>query len=418
MTRRVKLKEVCREITVGHVGPMADQYVENGIPFLRSQNVMPFRLDGSNLKYISDSFHQRLKKSALGPGDVVVVRTGYPGTACVIPDRLLVANCADLVVIRPSSEINGHFLSCIFNSAWGKSAVAGSLVGVAQQHFNIGVAKEMLINLPPIEVQQRIASILSAYDDLIENNTRRIKILEEMAQRIYREWFVHFRFPGHENVRMVESELGPIPEGWASGVLRDVCESVDYGYTTSAIKEAVGPKFLRITDIVPQTIDWRDVPHCKAPEKNADRYRLREGDIVVARTGATTGYAKRLNKHHPLAIFASYLVRLRIKPQFSNCLYGVLAQSDDYKNFIKANWSGAAQPQANAQVLTSIPIVIPPPQLHQTFSALAEPILDMSENLQIRNANLRATRDLLLPKLISGEISVEALEPELVAPTS
>src|SRR5437879_2973589 len=123
----------------------------------------------------------------------------------MIPNRLPVANCADLVVIRPSDQIDCPYLCCIFNSAWGRSTVSGSLVGVAQQHFNVGVAKEMEITLPPIEIQRRVASILSAYDDLIENNTRRIGSLEEMVQMLYREWFVNFRFPGHENVRMVDS---------------------------------------------------------------------------------------------------------------------------------------------------------------------------------------------------------------------
>jgi restriction endonuclease S subunit len=157
---------------------------------------------------------RRLKKSALSPGDVVVVRTGYPGTACVIPERLRVANGTDLVIIRPLQDIDSHYLCCFFNSTWGRGTVAGSLVGVAQQHFNIGSAKEMQITLPSKAFQSRIASILSAYDDLIENNTRRIKILEEMAQALYREWFVHFRFPGHEKVTMVPSPLGPIPPAW------------------------------------------------------------------------------------------------------------------------------------------------------------------------------------------------------------
>ena len=229
---------------------------------------------------------------------------------------------------------------------------------------------------------------------------------------IYREWFVNFRFPGHEKVPIVESVLGPIPEGWQTGILRDVCDSMDYGYTASASVEPIGPKFLRITDIVPSVIDWHSVPHCASPEKNADKYALRVGDIVVARTGATTGYAKRLNKKHPAAIFASYLVRLRIKPNFSNHLFGVLVESDEYKRFIQGNWSGAAQPQANAQVLTSIPILIAPEPLHRQFSALAEPLLDLKETLQFKNLNLRTTRDFLLPKLISGEIPVEAAEKQ------
>ena len=209
--QKIKLKELCLKITVGHVGSMANEYVEEGIPFLRSQNILPFSVDLESVKYITSEFHQKLKKSALFPGDVAVVRTGYPGTACVIPDTLPVSNCADLVIIKTSPRLDSYYLSCLFNSTWGKGSVAGNLVGVAQQHFNVSAAKEMLIPFPPLSTQQKIASILSAYDDLIENNTRRIKILESMAQTLYQEWFVKFRFPGHKQVKMVESELGLIP---------------------------------------------------------------------------------------------------------------------------------------------------------------------------------------------------------------
>jgi type I restriction enzyme S subunit len=108
-------------------------------------------------------------------------------------------------------------------------------------------------------------------------------------------------------------------------------------------------------------------------------------------------------------------VRLRVKPEHSNHMIGLLVESDDYKRFIKANLGGAAQPQANAQVLTSIPIAIPPPQVQSKFSEVLKPFLDQKEILQIKNANLRQTRDLLLPKLISGEIDVEQFEAEAVA---
>src|SRR5437899_6151093 len=120
--------------------------------------------------------------------------------------------------------------------------------------------------------------------------------------------------------------MGPIPKGWRAGLVRDTCESIDYGYTASAVDEPIGPKFLRITDIVPDTIDWASVPYCPLPERNPRKYGLWEGDIVVARTGATTGYAKRLNKRHPESIFASYLVRLRLKPEHSNSMVGLLLE--------------------------------------------------------------------------------------------
>src|SRR5438876_414062 len=154
--KSIKLKELCREITVGFVGPMATEYTESGIPFLRSQNILPFRLELSSIKFISPEFHKKLNKSALHPGDVVVVRTGYPGTACVIPSKLPVSNCADLVIFRPSSQLDPYYLAFIFNSTLGRSHVAGNLVGVAQQHFNVSVAKEMVVNIPPLHTQRKI----------------------------------------------------------------------------------------------------------------------------------------------------------------------------------------------------------------------------------------------------------------------
>ncbi len=191
--RKIKLKEVCERITVGHVGPMADKYTSEGVPFLHSQNITPFQLNLDDIKFIPQEFHQKLSKSALRAGDVAVVRTGYPGTACVIPDSFKELNCADLVVITPAKDLNPSYLAAIFNSAWGMASVAGNLVGVAQQHFNIGAARELEVQLPPRKAQDRIAGILSAYDELMENSQRRIQILEAIARALYREWFVHFR---------------------------------------------------------------------------------------------------------------------------------------------------------------------------------------------------------------------------------
>jgi type I restriction enzyme S subunit len=394
--------------------PIADQrYFEGGdIPWIKIADATKsgkyLYKTKEHVNEFGASFSRRL-----AIGSLIVAASGTLGYT----QMLGVSGCVHdgWLYLTDFRGVDKHYLYYFFQ--WKKEHFYNSAYGAAIQNINTEILRETEIALPPLPVQERIASILSAYDDLIENNTRRIKILEEMAQMLYREWFVNFRFPGHESVRMIESELGPIPEGWQTGILRDVCDSMDYGYTASATAEPIGPKFLRITDIVPSAIDWHTVPHCPPPERNADKYALCEGDIVVARTGATTGYAKRLHKRHPASIFASYLVRLRIKPSFSNHLFGVLVESDEYKRFIKANWSGAAQPQANAQVLTSIPILISPEPLQRQFSAMTEPLLDLKEALQFKNRNLRNTRDLLLPKLIAGEIPVDTADqaaPELV----
>ncbi len=406
--KSVKLKELCREITVGFVGPMATEYAEKGIPFLRSQNIQPFRLELSSIKFISPEFHKKLKKSALYPGDVVVVRTGYPGTACVIPPKLPVSNCADLVIFRPSSQLDPHYLTYMFNSNLGRSRVAGNLVGVAQQHFNIGVAKEMVINIPPLPTQHKIASILSAYDDLIENNTRRIAILEEMAQSLYREWFVHFRFPGYEKKRLVESELGLIPEGWEVVKLSRVVET-QYGYTESASESKIGPKYLRGMDINKTSyIQWDSVPYCPIDESNYAKYKLSPGDIVVIRM-ADPGKVGIVEKQID-AVFASYLIRLHITYKSLSPYYlFYFLLSDKYQSYVTGASTGTTRKSASAGVITDIDMIIPADDIRNLFERQISVLRQMLNNLLEKNAILRQTRDLLLPKLISGGVDVEGL---------
>jgi type I restriction enzyme, S subunit len=274
--------------------------------------------------------------------------------------------------------------------------------GAAQDNLSQEKLVSFTLSVPNVETQTRIADILSGYDNLIETNRRRMALLEEAARQLYEEWFVRLRFPGHEHVQVVDG----VPEGWKHTTIADLCLSVDYGYTASADKDPVGPKFLRITDIVPNVIDWNAVPHCPIEDDRFTRFQLQEGDIVVARTGATVGYAKRLHKRHPDAVFASYLVRFRPDPQVDNLILGVFMESDQYKAYVKSQVGGAAQPNANAKVLGAANFVLPPASLRRAFREIAEPIADEREILQIQNQRLCKARDLLLPRLMSGEIVV------------
>ena len=163
--------EICREITVGHVGKMIDQYREEGIPFLRSQNVRPLKFSSKNILYVSKEFHSSILKSRLEPGDLAVVRSGAPGVTCVIPDSLQIANCSDLVIARPSQALNSWFGCIYMNSEVAQRNVAANQVGVAQQHFNVGSMKKMPINLPPLEEQTEIVlrvEQLFAFADQLE----------------------------------------------------------------------------------------------------------------------------------------------------------------------------------------------------------------------------------------------------------
>ena len=168
-------------------------------------------------------------------------------------------------------------------------------------------------------------------------------------------------------------------ERWKKVVLRALCESVRYGYTAKAQDEPVGPKFLRITDIVPDLINWSSVPCCQIRPQDVHKYKLQEGDIVIARTGATTGYAKWI-KNPPHAVFASYLVRIRVSKEYDNRYVGLVVESDEYKRFIQANIGGAAQPNANAQILTSFPILLPPLPTQRKIAAILSAYDDLIEN--------------------------------------
>lgn len=185
--------ELSREITVGFVGKMSDKYEESGIKFLRSQNVRAFKFDSKNLLYISPEFHKEIYKSRLEAGDLAVVRSGAPGTTCVIPENLGEANCSDLVIVRPNDKLIPEF-GCIFmNSTIAQANVKDNQVGVAQQHFNVGSMKIMPINLPPlaeqIEIVRRVESLFSLAD-ATEKNFIAIQIrVKKLTQSILKKAF-------------------------------------------------------------------------------------------------------------------------------------------------------------------------------------------------------------------------------------
>jgi type I restriction enzyme S subunit len=151
-----RMSDVCREITVGHVGAMKGEYRETGVPFLRSQNIRPFEVTLENVVYVSQRFHQSLKKSILRPGDLATVRTGYPGTTAVVPESLPEANCSDLVIMRVGESVDPNYIAAFLNSSYGRHLVGSQLVGAAQKHFNVTAAKQVALRVPPLPEQARV----------------------------------------------------------------------------------------------------------------------------------------------------------------------------------------------------------------------------------------------------------------------
>lgn len=273
---------------------------------------------------------------------------------------------------------------------------------------NLSVDKLMTFDfiVPGVDEQRCIASILSAYDDLIENNTRRIAILEEMARRIYEEWFVRFRFPGHENVRMVESELGPVPDGWAIQSLHDVAE-LTYGFPFKSKlfeDQGEGVGVVRIRDIKGNQASTFTT------ELAEPKHRIADGDILVGMDGAFhmgswAGGTAWLNQR---------VVRFRPKERVPRSwLFWVTKGPIKH---LEATIVGTTVAHLSARDLKEMKLVVPASEVMAQVSQALEPLANLELVLKKKNAFLRTTRDLLLPKLISGELDVSALpKPEAMA---
>jgi type I restriction enzyme S subunit len=252
--------------------------------------------------------------------------------------------------------------------------------------------------VPPLAIQERIASILSAYDELIENNTRRIKILEEMAQMLYREWFVNFRFPGHRKVKMMESELGSIPEGWRVRNLFDVAH-VSYGFPFKSKLFTVGGEgvpVIRIRDIL------SDASNTFTTESVDSKYIVKNGDLLVGMDG-DFHMGKWAGGH---AYLNQRVVRFRANGDLSP--YFLFLALKAPINHFDSTIVGTTVAHLSDRDLRSISVLVPSDDILKRSSAILDPLFGLEIALKLKNTNLRTTRDLLLPKLISGEISVDA----------
>ncbi len=351
-----------------------------------------------------------VSKSIVQDGDLLFARRslvleGSGKCSLVVhPSENLTFESSIIRAIPDRTQADSRFYYYLFQSRLGRALIAS----IATQTAVSGITGSNLMMLkmpqPPLLEQRKIASILSAYDDLIENNTRRIKILEEMAQALYREWFVKFRFPGHEKVRMVESEIGRVPEGWEIKKLGDIVKNV---------RISVKPG--------PQTLDLPYVPIDCLPrislalseskpgsEAQSSLFSFKKYDILF---GAMRSYFHKV-------VIAPFDGTTRstcfvLRPiEESNYSYAVLTLFEESTvSYSSKHSRGTTIPYAVWDgALENMPIVMPPEELRSNFNRIVKPILERIAISLFRQANLRRTRDLLLPKLISGEVDVEKID--------
>ena len=281
--------------------------------------------------------------------------------------------------------------------------------GSAQPSLNRNFIASVPVRIPPVPVQRKIAAVLAAYDELIEKNLRRIEILEEMAQVVYREWFVRFRFPGHEDIRLVDSPLGPIPDGWTVAPLGEVAEYVSRG---------ISPKYDETTDAV--VLNQKCIrdhrvsfgPSRTHASKVKDEKFVRRGDVLVNSTGVgTLGRVAQLRRDVENVTVDSHITIVRPPAHVAAEYWGraLIAEEAAFESF---GAGATGQTELRKSAVEARHIVLAPATLTHSYAELVRPIDALAENLQNQIENLRSTRDLLLPKLVSGEIDVSELDIE------
>jgi len=274
--------------------------------------------------------------------------------------------------------------------------------------------KRIEIRLPPLPTQQQIASILSAYDELIENNTRRIKILEEIAQSIYREWFVNFRYPEHEKAKMVDSPLGMIPEGWGVKHIGEIAK-VKGGKRLPKGRiiqdEVTNHPYLRVVDFADSGLDRSSIKYIdEETHLSISRYVISNTDIYISIAG-TIGRVGSIPNDLSSANLTENAAKIcEIQSSVSKHYLLHFLHSDNGQAQIASKTVGTSQPKLALFRIQEVMLAIPPTHLIHQSEAIFSDYSNMMENLRTRNITICQTRDLLLPRLISGEIDVTDLD--------
>jgi type I restriction enzyme, S subunit len=412
------LAEIAEEVRYGYTASASVESV--GPKFLRITDIVPDLIHWGSVPYCTISAKDR-NKYLLRDGDIVIARTGatvgYAKSLRHPPESVFASY---LVRVRVAEENDARYVGLVVMSHDYKQFVVANAGGAAQPNANAKVLASYPVPLPPLKTQQKIASVVSAYDALIENNTRRIQILEELAQAIYREWFVEFRYPEHEDVALVDSGLSPIPEEWqianTADLIADGMLEIGDGYRAKNSElGATGLPFLRAKNLR-DDFDFRDVDFMPFEALHrVGRKRSQLGDCVITMKG-TVGRVGFVSDFTPEFVYS---------PQLS--YWRVLGGDALDRRYLRAWMEGPEFGQQCATVKGStdmadyvnlkdqrqMRITLPRRDLQERFGEAVSPMFDLVTRLRVARQNLRATRDLLLPRLVSGEIHVSELDIEL-----
>ena len=373
------------------------------------------KLKGEKEKYYSGEVPGEY---LLRRGDLLIAMTDLMqeapilGSPAFIPEdgRYLHNQRLGKVVNLNEDAITPNFLFYLLNTPKVRSQIKATATGATVRHTAPSRVAAVLVNLPSIPIQNYITGILSAYDDLIENSQRRIKILESMARGLYREWFVHFRFPGHEGHPRVASPLGEIPQGWTCCALGDfVSFKTGFSFKSGTFSQDGNHRLVTIRNVQDGVFDPEPGTRIGTLPTNLPGHCiLKDGDILLSLTG---------NIGRTCLVYGgSYLLNQRVAKvvpldatdaAMAYCLF----RQDDTRSSLERISNGVAQQNLSPILAASLPFACPPKDLRRLFSNMAAPMIDSLVHLSSTIQNLRKTRDLLLPRLLSGQIDLDEAEP-------
>lgn len=426
--KKHRLGELALSIQTGPFGSQLHQsdYSECGIPVIMPKDMINGKIVTNDIARVSDIHVQRLKRHKVKSGDIIYSRRGDVGRCSLITEReegwLCGTGC--LKVALDKSKCVPSFIAFILQRKDSIGWVENHAVGATMPNLNTGILSNLPLIIPTFEEQGRIASILSAYDNLIENNNRRIRLLEQMAENLYKEWFVRFRFPGHEKAEFENSKLGKLPSsfrvanmeeifadyiggGWGNDVL-----SEDYPIEASVIRGADFPKV------------WHyDVSSCPRRYHKASNYKsrqLKDGDIVMEISGGTSEQPvgrtvlvtqDMINRFKEgKVICASFCKMIRLKKEIISPYLFYYWMHYLYDTRIIDRFQLQSTGIINFKFESFLrrgDIMIPPKELQEAFDRQIIPIIKEMNQLAIQSELLSRQRDLLLPRLMSGKLEVK-----------
>ena len=407
--KEVELREIT-DVINGFAFKSKD-FVESGIPLIKIKEIKENRINLSACSFLPSNFKLN-EKFTVKKGDVIIALTGshitLPSSAV---GRVAMSYIDDVLFLNQrvgkfkvdENKADLNYLYFFLSSEYFFNSVGLMAKGAANQaNISGDDIKSLKINLPPLETQRKIATILSGYDDLIENNLKRIKILEEMAQQTYEEWFVRMRFPGYETAVMNE-ETG-LPEGWENGTLENITKYLSgFAFKSAQFKDN-GNGVIRIKNIGNNTINLSDVAYVDNEYASKQkRYLLKSGDLLIAMTGATIGKVG-IMPHSNERFYLNQRVGkfLTENTAFINCFFNSTYGINQILNIA----GGAAQPNISAQQILNIELILPPKEILEKFAKPFNKQISIIINLQSQNQRLRETWDLLLPRLMMGIVEV------------